>query len=409
VERFSTPGWSRPGRHPCETRCVSGAWWQRLVPERPRHESGIPVDTDADALVFAVQPLFIVAVVILCVITMEPLGLHGWGLVGLVALVVNPPLMLTRSLPDRWVPLRVRFWIALVAAVTAGTIFGVDAASWAEAFGFALVVHAAVRFEPYVAAGLALLCAGTAAVVLLVRAGETGVPPWWVAGGLLLVAPFGMLRRSRRKQLATANELVVQTRKAAAGQARAELARDLHDVLAHSLSGVNMQLSLADALLEAGRLEQGREAVASARTMVVDGLAEARRAVSVLREGALDLVPTLRAMVTGAGETCEVVGPEPALGDAETQAFVRVAQESLTNARRHAPGAPVRVRLSSGPVTRLEVDNGPAALPRGDEGGGMGLVGMRERAAAIGATLSAGPVTSGRYAGGWSVVLELAR
>ena len=87
----------------------------------------------------------------------------------------------------------------------------------------------------------------------------------------------------------------------------------------------------------------------------------------------------------------------------------RTAQEALTNARRHAPGAPVDVHLDRQPESlTLTVRNGPGRGPAtASPGSGLGLVGMRERAAQIGATVTAGPITEGDQAGGWSVVLTL--
>jgi signal transduction histidine kinase len=381
--------------------------WRRWVPWWAPDE---PYDDPISTL----QPLAAALISLAGILTVRPLGWSGWPLVGTVLLISNIVMMFVRSIPDRVVPAPVRLPSAGIGAVLAGLIFGYDPASAAQAFGYFMAVHIGVRFEPPVAALLAGSEAGIAAVVIAVRHQPGGVA-WWTVVGLALSVLFGMLRRTRLRTLKATRDLVEQTRRAAASEIRAqqladraELARNIHDVLAHSLSGVNMQLSMAEALLEAGRVEDGKGAVQKARGMVVSGLTEARRAVQALRAETLDLVPTLRAMVEpDAGEQVEIRGPGTTVTPAQVQTVVRTAQESLTNARRHAPGSRVRIVLDRQPVSlTLTVSNGPAArAPDSGAGSGMGLVGMRERAALAGATVTAGPVVDGEFAGGWRVVL----
>jgi signal transduction histidine kinase len=388
--------------------------WRRLV-RREHYESGIPVETEWDATLTAVNPLICLAFVILCLVTVDPLGWTGWGLVGLVLIVVNAVLMLTRTMPDAWFGDGGRLALAVVSAVASGLGYGFDPASWLVGFGYALAVHAGIRFETRVASAVAALASVIAMATVLVRPDRADLPPWWLGATIFLGVAMGMLRRSRRRVLASAHELVVQSRRTAASEAkaqvladRAELARDLHDVLAHSLSGVNMQLSLATALFEAGRDGDGQEAVRRAQGMVVDGLAEARRAVAMLRTGNLELGPTLQAMVSGENEELHVTGSMPQLGPTAVQVVVRIAQEALTNARRHAPGAAVSLTVGTGDdgLARLVVENAAPDSPgEPTQGSGLGLVGMRERAASIGGDLEAGPVTGGAYAGGWRVEL----
>jgi signal transduction histidine kinase len=389
---------------------------------RERYDSGIPVDTDWDAMLTAIHPLITLALVILSLVTVHPLGWSGWGLVGLVLIVANGLLMVTRTLPDAWIGDRARLALAVAAALAAGLVWGFDSASWAESFGYTLAVHAGVRFEARVATTVAGLAAASAVATSLLRTDQAGQAPWWLGATILLAVAGGMLRRSRRRMFASAHELVVQSRRASASEAkaqmladRAELARDLHDVLAHSLSGVNMQLSLATALFEAGRDADGQDAVHRAQGMVVGGLAEARRAVSMLRTGTLDLVPTLEAMVAGENERFLAASGLPSLDGTATHVVVRVAQEALTNARRHAAGAQVAMTLDEdgeGGLLLVVENAAPAAEPPGHDvssgaGSGLGLVGMRERAATIGATLEAGPLTHGAYAGGWRVAIAV--
>jgi signal transduction histidine kinase len=388
-----------------ETRVGWRRWVPWWAPDGPYDD---PITT--------LQPLAAALVSLAGVLTVRPLGWSGWPLVGTVLLTLNVIMTFVRSIPDRVMPAPIRLPSACVGAVLAALIFGYDPTSAGQAFGYFMAVHIGVRFEPVLAAVLVTGEAGIAGVVIAVRHQPGGVP-WWTVVGLALSVLFGMLRRTRLLTLQATRDLVEQTRRAAASEIRAqqladraELARNIHDVLAHSLSGVNMQLSMADALLEAGQVDDGKLAVQKARAMVVSGLTEARRAVQALRAESLDLVPTLRAMAEpDADEQVEIRGPGTTVTAAQAQTVVRTAQESLTNARRHAPGAPVRIVLDRQPLSlTLTVSNGPAARPAGSGvGGGMGLVGMRERAALAGARVTAGPVVDGEFAGGWRVVLDV--
>ena len=124
-----------------------------------------------------------------------------------------------------------------------------------------------------------------------------------------------------------------------------------------------------------------------------------------LREDTLPLPETLRQMSESNAVDFGVAGtPRPLRAEA-THTVVRVAQEALTNAVKHAPGATRAMRLSyAEDRTTLTVTNGAAASPRTElaDGTGMGLVGMRERVALLGGTLRAGPDSEG-----WTVELEI--
>lgn len=148
--------------------------------------------------------------------------------------------------------------------------------------GFAYVSagHADVRFrEP-----VALAVAGLGVLVSLLALHTAATPrrdtwPWWMALTVGLPVVTGLARQDRALTLRGASELVEQTRRATESERQASalaertrVARDIHDVLAHSLSGVSVQLDLADALLEAGRVGQAQLSVQAARGHVVDGL-----------------------------------------------------------------------------------------------------------------------------------------
>lgn len=395
-------------------------WREWVRPEAPRYGSGVPAETTVDGMVTAVQPLFGLAVVIMCVITLDPLGFTGTGLLGSLLLIVNSLIMLSRNVPDRLISDRTRLAIATAGAVTAGLLFGFDPVSWGTAFSIIICVHAGVRFEAPVAAAVALLVGVTAMTTLAIRHDTAHSVPWWSGATVMVGVLFGILRRSRNLSLRAAYELVEQTKRTAASEARAQtlaertrVARDIHDVLAHSLSGVNMQLSMADALFDAGRTEQGRQAVRRAQGMVVEGLGEARRAVQTLRDETIELVPTLQKMLAADNERFEITGTPTDLDTLRSQTIVRSAQEALTNARRHAGGAETVVALRyRAEAVVLEVTNAASPAGPSDVGGGLGLVGMRERAALIDAQLTVGPISSGAFGafiGGWQVRLTVPR
>ncbi|MET7616717.1 sensor histidine kinase [Streptomyces sp. NPDC005408] len=191
---------------------------------------------------------------------------------------------------------------------------------------------------------------------------------------------------------------------------RARIAREIHDVLAHSLSAQLVHLEAARIQIERGPegpfREQILERVVAARMMAREGLAETRQALSALRGEMAPVEDYLRELAVADGAVTEVTGERRQLTAEASQAVRRVAQEALTNARKHAPGAKVRLLLAYGmDEVTLEVrDSG--ADGHGDEitghggelgasGSGYGLLGMRERAELLGGTLEAGPEGEG--------------
>jgi signal transduction histidine kinase len=179
---------------------------------------------------------------------------------------------------------------------------------------------------------------------------------------------------------------------------RARLARDLHDVVAHHISLIAVRAEAAP-YVHPDLDERAREVLAGVATDARQALDELRQVLTVLRRsedvarapqpGAAE-VPALVEAARAAGQRIEVTG---AIGTAQVPAatgyvLYRVAQEALTNARRHAPGAPVEVDLADGPdgwVLRvrnpLAEDDSEPLVP------GRGVVGMRERVEALGGTL----------------------
>jgi signal transduction histidine kinase len=257
-----------------------------------------------------------------------------------------------------------------------------------------------------------------AAVAVVAFALAGAAAEWPVAGTLLdefaIVAFFVMALFTRR--LGESNERtrglleeVQRTRdaeaRAAAMAERQRLAREMHDVLAHSLSGLVLNLESASLLAEREHVDPELAATINrARGLARSGLAEARGAIGMLRDDALpgpDRLPELAlGFESDSGVRCSlsVTGEARELGNDARLTLYRIAQEALTNVRKHAHADRVDVRLDYEPSgTRLTVEDveAPGRLPVRADGPGYGLTGMRERAELIGATLEAGPTGHG--------------
>jgi len=194
---------------------------------------------------------------------------------------------------------------------------------------------------------------------------------------------------------------------AAALEERGRIAREMHDVLAHSLAGLSIQLQAVRAV--AGREGVGPQVIEPldrAAELARTGVEEAKAVVGALREApplGLDDLPVLIQRFPGAA-TFAVSGTPKPIAPALGHALYRAVQESLTNAARYAPGSAVAVELAwEGPGPAISVtDDGPAPGHRAEpSGGGYGLQGMRERLAEVGAKQSAGP-----FGKGWRVQLR---
>jgi signal transduction histidine kinase len=190
---------------------------------------------------------------------------------------------------------------------------------------------------------------------------------------------------------------------------RLRIARDLHDALGHQLALINVQAGVADHLLDE-RPDQTRRALAHVRQASRTALGELRDTIGLLREpdesptpteptaslsGLDELVASFRR--SGVRVDTDVEGPVRPLAPAADLTAYRVVQESLTNACKHAAGAAVRLRLTYRPdALRVRVDN-EAGTPSTVDGAGHGLAGMRERVAAVGGALRAGPRPGGGF------------
>jgi signal transduction histidine kinase/FixJ family two-component response regulator len=194
-------------------------------------------------------------------------------------------------------------------------------------------------------------------------------------------------------------ELAEQRRHAVVLEERTRMARDIHDTLAQGFTGVIIQL---DTSVEALRDEEPEEAakhIRRARELARESLIEARRSVHALRQQALEkatFADALRALITNttAGTSLhsdfQLKGEPHALQPAVEENLLHIGQEALSNALKHACATRFQTRLSfDSDAVRLELrDNGKGFVVDSGNGGGIGLIGMRERAEQIGSTLA---------------------
>jgi signal transduction histidine kinase len=355
-----------------------------------------------------------------------------------------------------------RRWAPVATLVVSGglvlAMFAVDAAAGAAAvFAPAVALYSVGLRRARVHQVVAAVAAVGAVVATDVFLGGRGtVTPQTLAHAALVALPLLAAealrtRRSYVTLLLERLELVERTREEESRrrveQERLRIARDLHDVVAHTLTTINVQAGVAAHLLDR---EPGhaRTALATIEDASRDALDELRAVVGVLREhdnGRVPLAPApnldavgalvCRAREAGQEVDLDIDGDVPErVPDAVGLAAFRIVQESLTNARRHASGAPARVHLRFEPGRlRIVVENGAGTetaggggrgggnrgggrdgRSRNDDmgiggagwtggaGAGVGVVGMKERAAAVGGSVEATPCD-----GGFRVVAEL--
>jgi signal transduction histidine kinase len=343
---------------------------------------------------------------------------------------------------------RPRTWLAMLAVMGAagGALAGISLLNAAVAIGFVVTISAGARLPTEVSAAIV---AETVAAFLIAGV-VSGTPPealiGWTAGLIGLWA-LGLTRRAYVLRAVDAEQALEQARRAHAAETqaaalaeRARIAREIHDVLAHALAAVSVNLQAAEGLLDAvpgkgPELAKVVECVERAGALTKEGMAETRRAILALRDDSADapagyasraagrptgtgaaekgaagdtadpsgppaerLTHRLRALVDehrAAGDTAvelTVAGTPRPLGSERALTVYRTAQEALTNARKHAPGLRVSNPL---PPTGTE---GPLA----HAGTGYGLTGLQERAALADGTLTAAPED-----GQWEVRLTL--
>jgi signal transduction histidine kinase len=354
-------------------------------------------------------------------------GSHGRGLVVSVLFAAcaiawlwwtSRPLDQRAITPDLW-----------VMAGAGGLLSAAAPDSAASAFVFIAVVAAGLRVELAKATPVAVLGAAALAVGDVIY-DRVGIGLLAYALGFAVSALAASNSRQSVSRAEQAELLLAQTQRSHEEQVRAarleestRIAREIHDVLAHALAGLTIQLEATSALLEQGADRADVLArVQRAHALAKQGLRETRLAVGALRGDTVSAPAAVEALVdayraeSDSPAELTVDGDRDRLAGPVGQAVLRVVQEALTNVRKHAPGAGVSVAVHAGVAPSDEIvavvyDRAtagaltparPEASSLAATGGGYGLEGMRERARGLGGTLSAGPAGDG-----WRVELRL--
>jgi signal transduction histidine kinase len=399
--------------------------------QRPLPEAGSALPTLAalrqarasrQALLRRVLPVGFGALVIVVVATSQTkpgAGLHGASLgvtlalagIALAAVGGFASLLMRRAAAGLLAPV-------LVLLMVSSSVLVWLQPSGAGAVGLLLAVGIAARIIP---GRTSVLLLTTSLVFLLVAEAFSRTlrhqgPLELLINVLPLAAIYMIVLFGRRIRLqeAQTEQLLLQLEqsrgaelRAAALAERQRLARDMHDVLAHSLSGLLLQLEGARLLAVSNPADERLAGtIDRAHELAKNGLDEARRAIGMLRDEELpgpDRLATLTGAFqadTGVPCTFTTSGPARELASAVRLALYRVTQEALTNVRKHAHPDRVEVRLEYLPdeVTLAVQDYAaasPPAAPIPASSGGYGLTGMRERAELLGGSLTAGPAGAG--------------
>jgi signal transduction histidine kinase len=241
----------------------------------------------------------------------------------------------------------------------------------------------------------------------------------WLAV-LVIAAEAVRIQRERTSESRASRQLELKRQ---TSEERLQMARDLHDVIGHNISLINVQAGVGLDLMDS-HPEQARVALTAIRTVSKEALDELRTMLAALRQDGeeaprspapgLSRLPELIELTCAAGLVVdtEIVGNPASLPAAIDLAAYRIIQESLTNVARHGSLAKATVRIAYEPDSlAIDVLNsgrpGAVTIPanRGDSalGAGSGIIGMWERAAALGGDLEAGP----RPGGGFAVAARL--
>ncbi|MFJ4670708.1 sensor histidine kinase [Kitasatospora purpeofusca] len=336
----------------------------------------------------------------------ETLG-GGW-VAGAVAAVVWLPVAVRRRRPVR-----------VLYTVLAGAVLAMAFTGWEESWiPVGVVLYTVAAREPRRRSATALGCS-LGAVAVAMALVPRPVPAAGVASGIVFASLMTTLPWLVGTALGEQRSYAELAARQAVTDERLRIARELHDVVAHHLTVITVRAEVARAVASADPQEAGRT-LALVGTAGRTALTEMRRMLGVLRSpgdgaerGAAPGLADLPALADGAGPRVELsVDPDPPLPPGVELAVYRIVQEALTNVVRHAGSADCRVNVSRpGPGTvEIEVVNDapprltswlpprlPPQLPSRHPGGGHGLVGMRERAAVCGGTLSAGPLATGGF------------
>ncbi|MGC4876394.1 sensor histidine kinase [Micromonospora sp. DT43] len=325
-----------------------------------------------------------------------------------VSVLVGMALGLPLAARRRWpIPVAVVISAVTTVALITGVIPNFAAAAPALAIGlsfYTVAVSTTTRRSLLSAAG----CLALVSVALVLTAGDLWSRTGAVVYAAVMIAPawvIGWLLRERRALAARQGEHLVRQ---AAAEERLRVARELHDVVAHTLSLIVVKAAVANHVAEA----DPREAGAALRVIEETGrtaLTDVRRVLGVLREGTpyaptpgLDELQVLarQAAIGGVDVRLDVRREESigAVPESVGLAVYRIVQEAVTNVVKHAAPAACRATVTVTPdEVRVEVtDDGRRPVLTGGEG--HGLIGMRERVALHGGEFRAGPRSDGGFA-----------
>lgn len=301
-----------------------------------------------------------------------------------------------------------------VMTIAGGALLGASPDTAASAFVFVAVVSAAIREG--LTRSMHLVALGTLSLAVTVLI-------WDRASLALLAYALGFAaaglaasnRREARLRAEQAELLLAQSQRsheealrAARLEESARIAREIHDVLAHSVAGLTLQLEATAALIENGAEPETILArVRRAHEFARDGLRETRWAVGALRGEEPATEEALATLASAESASLTIDGDAWRLRGDAGRAVLRVVQESLTNVAKHAPGSETAITVTIGEEIVVVVENRLAAAPvpagpLAASGGGYGIAGMLERAEALGGTLGAGPTPHG-----WRVELRI--
>lgn len=323
-------------------------------------------------------------------------------LVDLVVALIGPiALIAARRLPG---PV-----VAVVAAAASADLLLAEGGDGPPYISLAFAIGSAIVRGARVWAWAAIAASWVGTIVLALAVGFAW-QPWRIVGvtiGILLIVGAAEGIRARKEHAEQIRARIASRRQSEVQAERVRIARELHDVLAHSLSQINVQAGVGLHLMDK-QPEKAAAALASIKETSKVALDEVRSVLGVLRaEGGADpsaplvpepdlsRLPGLIATVETQGLSAKFSNEINGAPQSVELALYRIVQESLTNVVRHAGASSVSVSLSESATEYLvEIVDDGSGTERSEISGGRGLLGMRERAELLGGSLEAGPRTA---------------
>jgi two-component system, NarL family, sensor histidine kinase DesK len=310
---------------------------------------------------------------------------RGWAVGVGLAIVVAFAVAYVLALPTAWRGPKSRFWTiyaAMLALTAAETPFAHQHAFVMFVFLAVLTMSQARRYALPIVAGYTLAAAFGPALIPSWHAGVQVI--WLVTVPLVALAMWGFFGIIQSNiALAAARAEVARL---AAENERSRIARDMHDLLGHSLTVITVKAGLARRLAEVGEADRAAAEIAEVERLSRRALADVRAAVAGHRDITLTgELATAREVLRAAGILAELPGSVDIVDPALSELFGWVVREGITNVVRHSRATHCTVTLGPGWVEVVDDGRGGS-----DSGGGTGLVGLRERVTAAGGTVEVG-------------------